>query len=117
MRRQEIAGAVVAACLLVAAQSAIAADPDTVRILVPTFGGSTGLGGNVATILALRIWTTFRPRPPGANPQDLYFGRGEFAWSRRVVEDSPRRLCRRPPRPAATWRCGAARPNMGRGWS
>jgi hypothetical protein len=60
-----------------------------VRILVPTFGGSTGLGGNVATILALRIWTTFRPRPPGANPQDLYFGRGEFAWSRRVVEDSP----------------------------
>jgi hypothetical protein len=89
MRRQEIVSAVLAACLLAAAQPAWSARPDTVRILVPTFGGSTGLGGNVATILALRIWTTFRPRPPGANPQNLYFGRGEFAWSRKVVEDSP----------------------------
>jgi hypothetical protein len=87
MWRQALAGALIAAWLPAAA-AARNTEPVTVRVLVPTFGGPTGLGANAATILALRIWTTFRPRPD-PNPQNLNFGRGQFMWSRRVIDDSP----------------------------
>ena len=89
MRRQKVACcAILAACLLVSATPASAAEPVTVRALVPTFGGSTSLGANVSTVLALRLWTTLRPRP-NPNPQDLYFGFGQIEWSRRVIDGTP----------------------------
>jgi hypothetical protein len=86
---QEIACRVgVAICLLFAVERAHAAENFAIRTLVPTFGGSTSLGANVSTILALRLWTTLRPRP-NPNPDNLYFGVGQIEWSRRVVDESP----------------------------
>ena len=74
----------LAACLLTGAERADAAS-FAVKALVPTFGGSTSLGANVSTILALRLWTTLRPRP-NPNPQNLDFGVGQIEWSKRVIE-------------------------------
>ena len=74
----------LAACLLAGAERADAAG-FAVQTLVPTFGGSTSLGANVSTILALRLWTTLRPRP-NPNPNNLDFGTGQIKWSTRVIE-------------------------------
>jgi hypothetical protein len=74
----------LAACLLALAERADAAR-FSVQTLVPTFGGSTSLGANVSTILALRLWTTLRPRP-NPNPNNLDFGVGQIKWSTRVIE-------------------------------
>jgi hypothetical protein len=85
MWRQRIACRLaLAVCLLAGAERAYAADNFTVKTLVPTFGGSTSLGANVSTILALRLWTTLRPRP-NPNPNNLYFGVGQIEWSTRVI--------------------------------
>jgi len=65
-----------------------AAENFNVKTLVPTFGGATSVGANVSTILALRLWTTLRPRP-NPNPNNLFFGVGQIEWSERVIEDSP----------------------------
>jgi hypothetical protein len=87
---QEIAcRAGIAVCLLFSAEGgARAAENFTIKTLVPTFGGPTNLGANVSTILALRLWTTLRPRP-NPNPDRLYFGVGHIEWSRRVIDESP----------------------------
>jgi hypothetical protein len=75
-------------CLLFAAEAARAAESFTIRTLVPTFGGPTRLGANVSTVLAMRLWTTLRPRPT-PNPDNLYFGFGHVAWTRLVIDESP----------------------------
>jgi hypothetical protein len=86
---QEVAcRAGIAACLLFAPEAARAAESFAIRTLVPTFGGPTSLGANVSTILALRLWTTLRPRPE-PNPNNLYFGTGQIEWSRVVIDESP----------------------------
>ncbi len=88
MWRQKLARcAIVTAFLLMTGARAGAAEDFTVRILVPTLAGLENLGTNVSTLLALRLWTTFRPRPH-PNPRNLYFGYGQFRSSR-VIEDSP----------------------------
>ena len=66
--------AAVAAWLLAWAHPAGAAENFTVKTLVPTFGGSTSLGANVSTILALRLWTTLRPQTD-PNPDQSQFRR------------------------------------------
>jgi hypothetical protein len=92
--RQKVACSVaIAAGLLVSGQSPRAAENFAVKTLVPTFGGSTSLGANVSTILALRLWTTLRPQP-NPNPNNLNFGVGQIEWSRRVLEQSPQAAAR-----------------------
>jgi hypothetical protein len=87
MRRQKIACCMsLAGLLLVPAEAGRAAENFAVKTFVPTFGGSTSLGGNVSTILALRLWATLRPRP-NPNPNNLYFGVGQIEWSRRTIEE------------------------------
>ena len=89
MRRQKIGCCALAVvCLFVCVRPSFAAQQLTVRALVPTFTGPAGLSANVSAILALRLWTTLRPRA-NPNPEGLYFGFGQIEWSRRVTEDSP----------------------------
>ncbi|QIG91132.1 MULTISPECIES: hypothetical protein [unclassified Bradyrhizobium] len=89
MRRQKIVCCAIAFfCLLAAGLPARCADRVSVRTLVPTFSSNTSLGANASTVLALRLWTTLRPRP-NPNPKDLYFGSGQIEWSERVTENSP----------------------------
>jgi hypothetical protein len=87
--RQKVACcAGIAVCLLASQSHAPAAENFTVKTFVPTFTGATSLGANVSTILALRLWTTLRPRPD-PNPDNLYFGVGQIEWSRRSLEETP----------------------------
>src|SRR5262249_36843936 len=87
---QEVAcRAGIVACLLFAPAAARAAENFAIKTLVPTFAGPNSLGANVSTILALRLWTTLRPRPDPPNPNNLYFGVGQIEWSRRVIGESP----------------------------
>lgn len=87
MWRQKIACCTsVALLLLTSADRGHAAENFAVRTFVPTFGGSTSLGANVSTILALRLWGTLRPRP-NPNPNNLYFGVGQIEWSTRTIGD------------------------------
>jgi hypothetical protein len=88
MWRKKIACGLSVACLLVGAEKARAIENFNVRAFVPTFGGATGLGANVSTILSLRLWTTLRPRP-NPNPDNLYFGVGQIEWSRRSINETP----------------------------
>jgi hypothetical protein len=89
MWRQKVACCVaIAVCSLVHEQRADAAESFAVKTLVPTFGGSTSLGANVSTILALRLWTTLRPQP-NPNPDNLNFGVGQIQWSPRVRVQGP----------------------------
>ena len=60
---------------------AVAANPDQITVLIPAFAGPDHLGQNVATVLNLRIWSTFRQKPWPENPQNLDFGRGLVIWS------------------------------------
>ncbi len=89
MWRQKVACcAGIVVCLQVSVLQAWAAESFAVKTFVPTFTGATSLGANVSTILALRLWTTLRPRPD-PNPDNLYFGVGEIAWSRLSLEETP----------------------------
>jgi hypothetical protein len=85
MRRQEIACCACAFVLWAGAAPARAAEDFTVVTFVPTFAGPTNLGASVSTILALRLWTTLRPRP-NPNPDNLFFGTGKIEWSKRTIE-------------------------------
>jgi hypothetical protein len=87
MWRKEIACCTsIVLLLLASADRGRAAENFAIRTFVPTFGGSTSLGANVSTILALRLWGTLRPRP-NPNPSNLYFGVGQIEWSRRTIEE------------------------------
>jgi hypothetical protein len=87
MWRQKVACCMgFAVLLLVSAERVRAAENFSVKTFVPTFGGSTSLGANVSTILALRLWATLRPRP-NPNPNNLNFGVGQIEWSRRTIEE------------------------------
>jgi hypothetical protein len=88
MRRQKIGCSAIAFLLLTVTQPARSEDRVSVRTLVPTFSSDTSLGANASTILALRLWTTLRPRPH-PNPRYLNFGSGQIEWSQRVIENSP----------------------------
>ena len=53
---------------------------DEITLYVPAFQGPDGLGHNVATILNLQIWQTFRRAPWPDNPEKLDFGKGLIIW-------------------------------------
>jgi hypothetical protein len=52
---------------------------DQITLYVPAFEGPGALGQNVATILNLQIWHTFR-QAPWPNPNKLDFGKGLIVW-------------------------------------
>jgi hypothetical protein len=49
------------------------------RLFMPAFSGEQPLGLNVATVVNLRIWRTFR-RSPWPNPRKIDFGGGTVFW-------------------------------------
>jgi hypothetical protein len=53
---------------------------DQITLFIPAFSGPGALGRNVATVLNLRIWHTFRRKPWPHNPDNLDFGRGLIIW-------------------------------------
>jgi hypothetical protein len=53
---------------------------DQITLYVPAFEGPGALGRNVATILNLQVWQTFRRAPWPNNPENLDFGRGLVIW-------------------------------------
>jgi hypothetical protein len=52
---------------------------DEVTLYLPVFEGPDTLGKNVATILSLQVWETFR-QSPWPNPNNLDFGKGLVIW-------------------------------------
>jgi len=53
---------------------------DQITLFIPAFEGPGELGKNVATILNLRTWSTFRRKPWPNNPDNLDFGKGLVIW-------------------------------------
>ncbi len=51
-----------------------------ITIYIPAFEGEQALALQVATILNLQIWQTFR-KVPWPNPQNVNFGKGMVLWS------------------------------------
>jgi hypothetical protein len=64
-------------------------NPDEIVVYVPAFEGEGALGRNVATILNLQLWHTFRRYPWPNNPQNHDFGQATIIWSDKSL-DSPR---------------------------
>ena len=58
---------------------------DEITLYVPAFAGPESLGQNVATVLNLQVWQTFR-RAPSPNPKKLDFGKGKVIWDNRPLE-------------------------------
>jgi hypothetical protein len=58
------------------------AAPDQISLFIPAFEGPGALGRNVATVLNLQIWQTFRRAPWPHNPEKLDFGRGLIIWDK-----------------------------------
>lgn len=53
---------------------------DKITLFIPAFDGPDSIGRNVATVLNLRIWSSFRKKPWPHNPKNLDFGKGEVVW-------------------------------------
>lgn len=53
---------------------------DQITLFVPAFEGPGSIGRNVATVLNLRIWSSFRRKPWPNNPKSLDFGKGQIIW-------------------------------------
>lgn len=59
---------------------------DQITLFIPAFSGPEALGRNVATVLNLRIWHTFRRKPWPHNPDNLDFGRGLIIWDSKPLK-------------------------------
>jgi len=55
---------------------------DQIALFIPAFEGPGALGQNVATVLNLQIWQTFRRAPWPDNPNKLDFGKGLIVWDK-----------------------------------
>jgi hypothetical protein len=55
-------------------------NPDQITVYAPAFEGPDALGRNVATILQLQLWSSFRRMPWPDNPQGHDFGPAVIVW-------------------------------------
>ncbi|MGA1840952.1 MAG: hypothetical protein ACMUIU_10030 [bacterium] len=53
---------------------------DQISLFIPAFEGPGSLGQNVATVLNLQIWHSFRRYPWPDNPDNLDFGKALIIW-------------------------------------
>jgi len=60
---------------------------DQITLFIPAFSGPGALGQNVATVLNLKIWHTFRRKPWPQNPDNLDFGRGLIVWDSKPMKE------------------------------
>lgn len=60
---------------------------DQVTLFIPAFSGPGALGRNVATVLNLKTWHTFRRKPWPHNPDNLDFGRGLIIWDSKPLKE------------------------------
>jgi hypothetical protein len=61
-------------------RAAAVVNPDNITVYAPAFAGPDALGRNVATILQLQLWHSFRRMPWPDNPQRHDFGPGLIVW-------------------------------------
>jgi hypothetical protein len=61
-------------------RAAAVVNPDKITVYAPAFAGPDALGRNVATILQLQLWQSFRRMPWPDNPEDHDFGPGLIVW-------------------------------------
>jgi hypothetical protein len=59
---------------------------DQITLFIPAFEGPGALGRNVATVINLQIWQTFRRYPWPNNPNNLDFGRGLIVWDKEPLK-------------------------------
>jgi hypothetical protein len=55
-------------------------NPDQITVYAPAFEGPGALGRNVATILQLQLWHSFRRMPWPRNPENHDFGPAVIVW-------------------------------------
>lgn len=61
-------------------RAAALVNPDQITVYAPAFEGPDALGRNVATILQLQLWHSFRRMPWPDNPDDHDFGQAVIVW-------------------------------------
>ena len=77
--------------VLFARVAVVNAAVDQITLFIPGFEGPGALGRNVATVLNLQIWHTFRRAPWPNNPENLDFGRGLIIWDNRPLKSQSHR--------------------------
>jgi hypothetical protein len=62
-------------------------NPDQITVYAPAFAGPDALGRNVATILQLQLWHSFRRMPWPDNPENHDFGPAVIVWDARTLPE------------------------------
>ncbi len=76
--------------LLLSGPVLLQAVEDEFIVYVPAFKSPDKLGQNVATILNMQVWQTFRIAPT-PNPEGLDFGRGKVLWDTQTLPEQTHR--------------------------
>ena len=81
--------------ILITPVAVLNAAVDQITLFIPAFEGPRALGRNVATVLNLQIWQTFRRAPWPYNPENLDFGRGLIIWDNKALKSQSHREAER----------------------
>ncbi len=82
-------------------------------LYIPAFDGPDAIGLNVATVLNLRTWKTFRRKPWPDNPRDLDFGSAGITWDTELLPEQSHQAAERR---IESWTIGAQMVLWGRAY-